>query len=193
MNPSNDEAEQIEFLVSCHLDGDLDGPTRADLEGRLEGDAELAATLEDFRRTDRLIQAWAGPVPGIDGERFVEEAARRRRLDDSWRRRRHRLRVFVPLAAAATIVLVVSLYSRIKPSLQDGAGRAVAVVSVHRADAWRQAAGVGEAYAEVRFDRSPPQGIEAALAGPKTVVAVAVAAAGPAVSEVIAGEETPYF
>jgi anti-sigma factor RsiW len=193
VNRSNDEAEQLEFLLSRYLDGDLDGPTKADLERRLEADAELAAALEDLSRTDRLIQAWAGPVPRIDGERFVEEAARRRRLDHAWRRRWHRLRVFAPIAAAATIMLVVTLYSSVKPSQQDGAGRAVAVVSIHRADAWRKATGLGEAFAEVRFDRSPPPGIDAALSGPKTVVAVAVAGAGPPVAEVMAGEETPYF
>ena len=194
MGLSNDDREQLEFLLSRYLDSDLDQTARAQLERRLETNAELAASLEALRRTDQLIRAWAGPVPEIDAERFVAEAARRRRADDAWRGRQRLLRLYAPLSAAAMILLAVTLYLALRSPQLGAGGKAVAIVSIHRADAWRKTPGSGEALAEVRFDRSPPPpGTAVPSSGPKSVVAVAAAGAGPAVARTIAEDATPFF
>ena len=193
MDPASDDAEQLEFLVSRYLDGDLDQAARVELERRLEGDAELAASLEALRRTDRVVRAWAGPVPELDRERVVAEAAPRRRTDDAWRRRRHVLRLYAPLSAAAMILLAVTLYFAVRSPHLDAGGKTVALVCVHRADDWRHVPGSGQAFAEVRFDRRPPPGAAVVPSGPQPVVAVAAAGVGPPVAEVAAEGETPYF
>ena len=194
MDLSNDDREQLEFLLSRYLDGDLDQTARAQLERRLETDAELAASLEALKRTDQLIRAWAGPVPEVDGQRFVEEAARRRRADDARRRRRRILRVYAPLSAAAMILLAVTLHLAIRSAQLEAGGKTVAMVSIHRADAWRKMPGLGEALAEVRFDRTPPPaGAAVPSSGPKSLVAVAAAGAGPGTAQTITEDATPFF
>lgn len=193
MDLASDEAEQLEFLLSRYLDGDLDQAARVELERRLEGDAELGASLEALRRTGRLVRAWAGPVPELDAERFVEEAARRRRVDDAWRLRRRILRLYGPLSAAAIILLAVTLYFAVRSPHLGAGGKAVALVYVHRADAWQHVPGSGQAFSEVSFDRRPPLETAVVPSGPRPVVAVAAAGVGPPVAEVAAEGETPYF
>jgi anti-sigma factor RsiW len=194
MDPSDDDREQLAFLLSRYLDGDLDEAPRSELQRRLEQDPELAATLEQFRRTDQLIRAWAGPAPELDVERFVEEAAQRRRVQDAWHRRQQMLRLYLPLSAAAAILLAVTLYVSLRAVPQVAPRpQALAVVSIHRADSWRRAPGLGEASAEVRFDRTPPAaGTDAAPAGPQAAVAIAAAGAGPPGGSV-QEDAPPYF
>lgn len=194
MGLSNDDREQLEFLLSRYLDGDLDQAARAELQRRLDTDPALAASFEALQGTDRLIRAWAGPVPEVDSQRFVEEAARRRRADDARRRRRRILRVYAPLSAAAMILLAVTLHLAIRSAQLEAGGKTVAMVSIHRADAWRKTPGLGEALAQVRFDRSsPPPGNAVPSSGPRSVAAVAAAGAGPGVAQTINEDATPFF
>ncbi|HUU83375.1 MAG TPA: hypothetical protein VM243_07710 [Phycisphaerae bacterium] len=192
MMPSNDDNEQLEFLLSQYLDGDLDEATLAEVERRLATDAELAASLATLRRTNELIRAWGGPVPEVDSDRFVEESAVRREAEDAWRHRRRILRLYAPLSAAAMILLAFTLHLAIRSPQLDSTGRSVAMVSVQRDDDWRRAPGLGDALAQVRFDRTPPRGTSAARSASRPVVAIAAAGASPSAGDTIA-EETPYF
>ena len=124
MNPSDKRREQDEFLVSQYLDGTLDETRRPEFERRLATDGELAGLLREYRALDSAIGWWAEHPPELDWPRF-EAAVRkgRRRLDAPGRRVPGVYRLFVPLAAAASIVFAFALW-RSTPS------REVATVAV---------------------------------------------------------------
>ncbi|MCP4248674.1 MAG: hypothetical protein GY778_16640 [bacterium] len=192
MTDSRDPSEQQEFLLSQYLDGDLDEESRRRLEDRLQTDAALADALERLRQVDRLVRESAGPVPELDWERFAAQAAMRREGLPEWGRRRRILRLYTPLAAAATIVLASTLYLTMGRSASDAPlGPSFASVSISRADAWQGDPAVGEALAEVSFGRTGQAlgAMQQANGG----ILVAAAGAGPPVGEPVVEEATPFF
>jgi len=192
MDAAGDKTEQQEFLLSQYLDGDLDEAARRELQRQLEADPKLAARLEKLRQADRLVQAWAGPAPELDWDRFAAEAARRRAGYETWRRRSRILRLYAPLSAAAAIALAVTVYfvaGRWRPA-ETPPERFVSV-SIQRADAWRKDPSLGEAFARVSFDRAATLGTMELP--PAAAVAVAAAGVGPPAAEAVFEETAPYF
>ena len=188
---AGEKAEQQEFLLSQYLDGDLDEAARRALQRQLEADPELAARLEKLRQADRLVQAWAGPAPELDWDRFTAEAARRRAGYETWRRRSRILRLYAPLSAAAAIALAVTVYfvaGQWRPA--EAPPEPFVSVSIQRADAWRNDPGLGEAFARVSFDRAGT--LDTMELPPAAAVAVAAAGVGPP-AEAVFEVATPYF
>lgn len=170
MDPLNDPRLQDEFLISQYLDGDLDEGSARELEARFETDTELAALLDRMRATDALVSEWALPVPELDWDRFTQEATDRRERF-AWQHRRRRLQLFVPLAAAAVLILAVTLFWKGSPDKPQA--EPVLVVHYERADEWRESPELGERIAVVRYDRSPPLQSLVQRSGPKVVIGIA--------------------
>ena len=185
---ADEQHEQQEFLLSQYLDGSLEAEAARNLEQRLAEDAELAALLEELRRTDRLVKLSADRVPDLDWERFAQQAAWRREAYDLGQRRRRLVRLFVPLAAAAAIVLMATLYFTGPGSQQAGPE---AFVTLNRGGERPSAADLGPAFAEVSVVRLPAVEVISPTARPRTTAAVAVA--GSARDATRYEETTPYF
>ena len=177
MNKHQDNREELEFLLSRYLDGDLDDADRQRLERRLAVDAELAGLLDEFRRTDRLVQAWSEPRPKLDWERQAVRINERIEHDRN-RGQRHKRILWLSgsLSAAAMIALAVLLSFSVD-GLREPAAEPVATVIFQRADAWRVAVKADTVMSEVSFDRSAVQ-FEALRAGSVSTGSVAVAAVG---------------
>lgn len=91
-----------------YIDGALSPDQRAVMEARLRQDAGLRDELNAFQRLDKKVRALADQPVALDWERFREEARRRRELLDA-QRRVSRLKSFTrPVAAAATIAVLLS-------------------------------------------------------------------------------------
>jgi anti-sigma factor RsiW len=84
----------------AYLDGELPPGDRARFEQKLAADASLAAELERVRFADRALDTLPGHDAPADFTRRVLLAARRGR-------RGRLLRIAVPLAAAAAILVAV--------------------------------------------------------------------------------------
>jgi anti-sigma factor RsiW len=185
---ADEQREQHEFLLSQYLDGNLDAEGTRNLEKRLAEDAELAALLDGLRQTDRLVKLSAGPVPNLDWERFARQAAWRREAYDLMQRRRRLVRLFVPLAAAAAIVFMATLYFTGPDGQQAGP---TSVVTINRGDQRPGAANLGPAFAEVSVVRLPALEVVSPTAQPRTTAAVA--AVGSDRDTTSYEETTPYF
>jgi anti-sigma factor RsiW len=87
-----------------YFDGELTGEERVRFERALLGDAELRERLRELRELDEALLALPGHAAPADFTDRVVRAARRRgaRL----------LRLLLPLAAAAAVVLAVLVGSR---------------------------------------------------------------------------------
>ena len=192
MEADDQQREQTEFLLSQYLDGDLGEAERAALERRLEADARLAALLEELRATDRLVNAWAMPVPELDWDRFTNQASAKRQNYDAQRRRGRILRLYAPLSAAAAIALAVTVYIAAERQVSVSEPAPVALVSVHRADAWRGSLEQEQVRAEVSFDRSAPP-ITDPVTGPSSSVAVASVGVGPWTAEDNPADADAFF
>jgi len=194
MNPAGDQHEQREFLLSQYLDGTLAGEDRRLLEQQLHEDAGLAAELAGLRAADRRLRTAVGPVPELDWEQFTRQVAARCRAADSARWRSRLLRVYAPLAAAAALAVAVTSYffaDRGGPSAAPK-GLRLAMVTVERADAWRDAPDLGAAVASVSFNRTQAV-VENVTQAPSDGLIVASAGLGPPADNSSVAEPTPYF
>ncbi len=192
MSVDGDEHTHNEFLLSQYLDGDLSEADRVDLERRLESDASLSALLEDLRRTDRLVQNWAGAAPELDWSRFQSAISEKRERDDARRRRRLIFRLVTPLSAAAAIAVAATLYFAGDQPASPQPGAPVALVTVDRANEWASDANRGHALSEVTFDRTRPP-LKDAKVVPSTVVAVAAVGIGPPPGDPTTEQSAPFF
>jgi hypothetical protein len=118
-----------EFLLSELLDGSLEPSQAARLRARLEQEPELRAAYESLARVDRLVASQQSDRPRVDLQamrrHIMAEVAQTENRSvipiQRW------LRVAAPLAAAAAIALVVSIY---RPMVQEEPRRSV-VHNVH--------------------------------------------------------------
>lgn len=107
--------EQDEFLLSRLLDNDLSPEEAASLRTRMEREADLRNAYQEMSRIDSLLAARRADQPRIDWSHFHQQvmdqveaqaaSGRTIRLADF-------LRVALPLAAAASIALVVWFWPR---------------------------------------------------------------------------------
>jgi anti-sigma factor RsiW len=120
MNPSFSED-----VLSAYLDGELDQPTRVQVETWLAGSTEARAALEELRRISRLIREIPRQTLGEEFSHQVLQLAEKRMLlpvstpSPVPTRRRSRLWMLSiggPLTAAALLFVVFSLYG---PDLAD--------------------------------------------------------------------------
>ena len=191
MNVADDNQEQVEFLLSQYVDGDLDEATRQEVERCLADDPQLAALFEQLRHTDHLVKAWAGPAPEVDWDRFATEATRRREQLERMLRRQRLFRLFAPLSAAAAVALLVTLLHVVgRPdSASESLGPPVAlntqedVVPLDESDP-------GAAFAQVTVVRTP--GLEITETT-RQAAAIAVVGAEPIRTQMTYEEQTPYF
>lgn len=127
MNESDQQREHDEFLVSQYIDDTLDDSARREFERRLATDADLVKLLGEYRVVDAAIGSWAEQPPDLDWSRFEADVRRgRERIDAVGQRTRRIYKLFVPLAAAASIVFAFSLW----PSAPSIDATTVAVVAV---------------------------------------------------------------
>jgi anti-sigma factor RsiW len=104
--------EQDEFLLSRLLDGDLTREEEATLRARIEAEPELRRSFRAMSRVDDLLRKRRNAAPAIDFESFRGDV-----MDQVHAERRPATLKFVrwaavavPLAMAAAIALVVTLY-----------------------------------------------------------------------------------
>lgn len=106
--------EHDEYLLSRLLDGDLSDAEAADLNARLECEPELRATLDAMSRIDGLLVERREDRPDVDWDQFHSQVMDRVSTKSvslpqtlrfpAW------LRVAVPVAVAASIALVITLW-----------------------------------------------------------------------------------
>ena len=177
------------YLLSQYLDGTLDPAARRELEKRLVADPALARQLAELRQVDQWVRDWGEGVPSLDFERFAEQVCQgRRQIDRQRRSRRYLLYAGAPLAAAAAVVIAVSVFM-FEPSTATRPS-AIAMVAVDRPQLvdGDQAAG---SVARVSFDRREPAA-EAMRIVPTSSVAVAFVGGGDAALASTA-EPDPWF
>jgi hypothetical protein len=105
----NDAAE-VEFLLSRLNDGDLTDEESAAVEHLLEDDA-WRATADQYERLNGTIRSLADEQPAVNWTGFREQVRMRIAADQPRRLVIPRLvRIFTPLAAAACLAVVASLY-----------------------------------------------------------------------------------
>ena len=87
----------------------------------------MSQLVREYRAVDSAIDSWAEQPPDLDWSRFESDVRRgRERIDATGRRAPRVFRLFVPLAAAASIVFAFSLWSNL-PSID---ATTVAMVTV---------------------------------------------------------------
>lgn len=197
MDLPRDRQEEREFRLSQYLDGVLDEAERAELEAELTTDPRLRTELEALRRTDQLVRTWASQIPAVDPERFIAEAARRRRAYEQSRRIVQFYRRSGPLAAAAVLALVVTGYvvvRRVTPP-QTFPASPVVIVQVGPRTVGAASDREGQIVAEVSFSRGRPD--ERMPAHRDTGSTLLVAASGDGLRDSVTlydyDEEPPLF
>jgi anti-sigma factor RsiW len=109
-----DKSEQMQYLLSLYLDGQLDVPQATEIERRLAEDAALQRELEAYRLLDAALDELADGVVGVseDAQRAEIMSAIAERAEPV-PRTGHVLRWgFVGVAAAAaSVVLAVGLWA----------------------------------------------------------------------------------
>ena len=128
--------EQDQFLLSRLLDGDLLADEATALRRRLEREPALRAAFESLAQVDALLEDRRADWPTVDWPRFREAVMDAVEAETSAPpaiiRSVHWMRVGVPLAAAAAIAVLVTLYrsgpETDGPEAGPGPGPVVAVV-----------------------------------------------------------------
>ncbi|MFH0982306.1 MAG: hypothetical protein V2A79_12305 [Planctomycetota bacterium] len=181
-----------EFLVSRYLDGDLTDAERREMENALHADPALARLLEAYRRTEALLRAQRDRGPELDWERFASEIRRRCAVEGTKPRWSVFYRLYAPLATAAVIALVCTVYfmARQKPEGPPGPAPTVMVRLTRPAEPEKLTP--GERVVAVRMDRTPPTRPSTA---PLTAGAYVIAAAGakPFDRAGVTQETNPFF
>ena len=158
--------EHDEFLLSRLLDGDLPDEEAGTLNARLEREPELRATLDALTRIDALLADRRGKGPDVDWARFhagVMDKVTARAASRAWTLRFPRwLRVAAPLAAAASLALVIML-RQLPQSLKESPAPTPPVRVVYNAPA-PDAAG----RLVVEYNRHPTR-VDRDRAGPKPI------------------------
>jgi len=129
VNPTDDPREFEAFQLSEYLDGQLDDASRVALEERLQAEPELKARLDELRRVDALVRDMGERAPASDPESFVEQVRRRRMAIGRPGRTSLLFRLAVPMAAAAVIVLALTVFRPV-PSGPGAPVDSIAVVAV---------------------------------------------------------------
>jgi|WetSurMetagenome_2_1015567.scaffolds.fasta_scaffold333289_2 anti-sigma factor RsiW len=183
--------EDREYLLSRYLDDDLTDAERAAAEALLRADPEAARVLEEYRRTDTLVRSLRERGPEVDWAQFGAEVRERREAQTV-----HRLwpvvyRWGMPLAAAAGLALVCTVYFR---SWHRGAGplAPAPTVMVSVVGPTVDPVARSERVAIVQADRTAPPGFVAAT-GTGATYAVAAAGVDPLRQSEGAPEEGSYF
>ena len=121
-------SEHDEFLLSRLLDNDL-SPAEADaLRHRIEEDPELARTFSAMTRLEGLLKRRRADVPEVNWKAFHADVTSEVRRLGPYKapsqiiRLSRWLAVGLPLAAAASIALVVTLWRPTTPATQGTAG-----------------------------------------------------------------------
>ena len=108
MKSPDDSREQAEFLISQYLDGMLNQADRHELEQRFQVDSDLARTLKAYQAVDHTVREWGDDVPQPDWVKLDAELRSRLEKASHGTSRLSRIyRLFVPVAAAAAIALVL--------------------------------------------------------------------------------------
>lgn len=156
MTTNNPNFDDKHFLLSEYLDGSLDAERAKNLEREMAADPELRREFESMRKLSALIQR-TGEAESIelDWERFTWENRERREAGDAASRRKLVFRMFVPLAAAAAVLLVfTTTFQQLQPVPDDRVGVG-ALVTIDRAGSQIQtSAGV-----EVTVSRELPDDV----------------------------------
>jgi len=173
--------QELQYLLSGSLDGDLSEGQRRALDDRLASDSAASAELERWRHLDRLLKSADRVV--VDGVAFLAEHRRRRACLPASRSRIRHLRWMVPAAAAAAILIVIGLWPAV-PEPERLATPAeptppTVVVLYARGEA---PVGGGGAVIEVRYPRRPGTGAgqmdQTAAGSAEPVVSFAVVSTG---------------
>ena len=154
MEPHMDE--QDEFRLSRLLDGDLPDNEAVELHARMASEPALRERFNALARINRLLERRRADHPAVDYEQFrdhVMSAVRTAAAPGTIRLTRW-LQIGMPLAAAAAIALIVSVYSSAPDSEQIAERPPTApgqlVVRFHRPEA--RVAETGEVH--IAFTRS---------------------------------------
>ncbi len=125
--------EQDEFLLSRLLDGDLPAEQADALRQRMEREPELRQVYAQLTGMDKLLAGRRSDRPTLSWDTFrheIMDQVRRQGARGRVIRLANWLRVGVPLAAAASIVLAILVYQN-RPAGEQPAGGGTAGVAVH--------------------------------------------------------------
>jgi len=118
--------EHDEFLLSRLLDGDLATDEALALRRRMEQEPALQEAYDALARVDAALRTRQADRPVLDWGRFHREVMDRVQADaavsHATLQLRRWIRLGVPLAAAAAIVLLVSVYPFGTPTSPTGTG-----------------------------------------------------------------------
>lgn len=153
-------SQQDEYLLSRLLDGDLPADQADGLHRRMASEPELRAAYQEMGRLDQLLSARRDDQPNVDWNRFRREVMDRVESEaptggsvirfPGW------LRIAAPLAAAASVVLVLTLYPIMTggPAEKDPVTPGRVTVTVHTPQ--EQQAEAEDAMPAVTFNRQQP-------------------------------------
>lgn len=116
MNRHNDipSEQQLEFLLSQYIDGQLDQAGQEDLQRRLQADDELSEQLRQYERLDALLGE-TNPAGLAEADFHIQRSQIRSQLERDALLGHHRRRVLRPVmyavtSIAAAIVVAVSAW-----------------------------------------------------------------------------------
>jgi anti-sigma factor RsiW len=118
MKPQND-AEQREFLISQYIDGALDDATRDKVHDLVETDPEWTNGFKRYLAVDDAVREHGHVSPDVNYDAMRRSITQQRRqLERLINRRRLIIRIATPLAAAASIAIVLVAMS-VTPTTPD--------------------------------------------------------------------------
>ncbi len=137
MSERDESTQSDDYMVSMYLDGALTEDEARRLLARVERDTELARLLAEHQRVERWATEWGDEIPTVDWSRFEAESRRRRASLSSPDRRGLVFKLYVPMAAAAAIMIALTASQFVVRDVSPGVVIAprVAVVEVLRSAA----------------------------------------------------------
>ncbi len=120
MKPNN-AIEERDYLISQYVDGTLDDATRDEVQSKIASDPEWEAAHRRCVQVHDIVCEHGVVTPDVDYDAMRKSIAmQRQRLELLIRRRKMVIRLATPLAAAASIAIVLTVYLNTPTNPQNG-------------------------------------------------------------------------
>ncbi len=176
----HDDNQHLDFLISQHVDGCLDGAGKKSVEQHLLTNPDARKLYQEQREVQDVLDDWGSRIPMINWQEFDQQLATRLENESVGGQKQPGRRWYKPLAAAAALFIAASLgygwhaVSGNAAAVTPGAGP-VATLEPARITVGIEGQSGGVASSgRVRIDEAPG----AILPGDKLANAVSVGAPG---------------